>query len=101
MKKLQIPRLWKNLNGGAFQIALLYLLIGGLWILLSDRAAAQVALNQEMLTIISLYKGWGYVLVTALLLYWLIQRDTTALRAGAVATDYRCIASSHRACGCG
>lgn len=81
MNKRQFLRLPRSLNKGAIQIALLYLLIGGLWILLSDKAAARIAPNQETLTIISLYKGWGYVFVTALLLYWLIQRDTAAVRA--------------------
>ncbi len=72
----------KNPEWGALEIAVLYLLIGGLWILLSDKVAEAIASNnQEMLAIISLYKGWGYVLVTALLLYWLIQRYTAALRA--------------------
>ncbi|RPJ27612.1 MAG: PAS domain S-box protein, partial [Chloroflexi bacterium] len=80
MNKRQLPRLSRSINLGAIRIAVLYLLIGGLWILLSDKAAAAIALNQEMLTTISLYKGWGYVFVTALLLYWLIQRNTAALR---------------------
>src|SRR6266496_2237479 len=71
-----------SLNGGAVQIAGLYLLIGGLWILFSDKVAARVALSQEMLVTISLYKGWGYVLITAVLLYWLIRRHTSILRAG-------------------
>lgn len=81
MNKRPFLRLPMSLNKGAIQIALLYLLIGGLWILLSDKAAARIAPDQETLTIISLYKGWGYVFVTALLLYWLIQRDTAAVRA--------------------
>jgi PAS domain S-box-containing protein len=69
-------------NRGAIQIAGIYLMVGTLWILFSDRLAARVALNEEMLTTISLYKGWGYVLVTSLLLYWLIQRHTTAMTSG-------------------
>ncbi|RPI92957.1 MAG: PAS domain S-box protein, partial [Chloroflexi bacterium] len=81
MNKRQSLHPSKSLNWGAVEIAVLYLLIGGLWILLSDQAAAAIAANQEMLTAISLYKGWGYVLVTALLLFWLVQRNTTALRA--------------------
>ncbi len=81
MDKRQSPPLLKNMNRGALQIALLYLFLGGLWILLSDKVAARIAPNQEILILISLYKGWGYILVTALLLYWLIQRDTAALRA--------------------
>src|SRR6266540_2103766 len=64
------------LNRGAFKIAGIYLLIGSLWILLSDRLAERIALNKEMLTTLSLYKGLGYVLVTALPLYWLIRRHT-------------------------
>jgi len=35
-----------------------------------------------MLATISLYKGWGYVFVTALMLYLLIRRNMAALRAG-------------------
>ncbi len=81
MNNRQLFPLSRHPNWGAAQITALYLLIGGLWILLSDSAAAAVALNQEMFTTISLYKGWAYVLVTALLLYWLIRHHTAALRA--------------------
>jgi len=63
---------------GPLKIAGLYLLIGSLWILFSDRLAARMATDQAMLTAISIYKGWGYVLITAILLYWLILRDTAA-----------------------
>lgn len=72
---------WKHLNWGAIKIAALYLFIGGLWILVSDKAAAAIARDPEMLVTIGLYKGWGYVFVTGLLLYWLIQRHTAALQA--------------------
>jgi PAS domain S-box len=69
------------LRWGAVKIAGLYLLIGSLWILFSDRLAERIALNKEMLASLSLYKGWAYVIVTAFLLYWLIQRDTGRLHA--------------------
>jgi PAS domain S-box-containing protein len=69
------------LHSGAWGIAGGYLVLGSLWILFSDRLAARVAINEEMLASISLYKGWGYVFVTALLLYWLIRRYTAVLRA--------------------
>ena len=69
------------LRSGALGIAGGYLILGSLWILFSDQLATRVALNEEMLVSISLYKGWGYVIFTALLLYWLIQRYTAALRA--------------------
>ncbi|HEX9839972.1 MAG TPA: PAS domain S-box protein [Anaerolineales bacterium] len=71
-----------KINSGPLKIAGLYLLLGGLWILFSDRLAAQITSDPALLTRISLYKGWGYVFVTALLLYWLIRRQITALRGG-------------------
>jgi PAS domain S-box-containing protein len=73
---LMILSIWGAGNAG------IYLILGSAWILFSDQAAARVALNEEMLAAISLYKGWGYVLVTALLLYWMIRRHTVAVRTG-------------------
>jgi PAS domain S-box-containing protein len=69
-------------NQGPLKIAGLYLLIGGLWILFSDRLAAQITSDPALLTTISIYKGWGYVLATALGLYWLIRRQIMALHGG-------------------
>jgi PAS domain S-box-containing protein len=66
-------------NLGAVRISGIYLLLGILWILFSDTLAEQIAPNAQVLARISLYKGWGFILVTALLLYWLIQRHTVAL----------------------
>src|SRR5512138_3764398 len=81
MDKRQFSDISKTSHLGAIESAVLYLLLAELWILLSDKAAAAIALNQEMLVVLSLYKGWAYVLVTALLLYWLVQRNMAALRA--------------------
>ncbi|MCB9134866.1 MAG: PAS domain S-box protein [Anaerolineales bacterium] len=67
---------------GAVRIAGIYLVIGGLWILFSDQLAATITQDPTFLTKISLYKGWGYILVTALLLYSLIRQHTATLRAG-------------------
>jgi len=79
MNNRPLSSLSSPLNWGAFKIAGIYLLIGSLWILFSDRVAERIVLNKEMLATISLYKGWGYVIVSALLLYWLIQRHTGRL----------------------
>ncbi len=67
---------------GAVRIAGIYLLLGALWILFSDKLATRIANNQSTLTTISIYKGWGFIVVTALMLYWLIQRHTAALSTG-------------------
>ncbi len=64
---------------GSLKISGIYLLIGVLWILFSDKLAERLAPNREVLTQISIYKGWAFIVVTALLLYWLIQRHTATL----------------------
>ena len=69
-----------RLDRNAFQISVIYVLIGGLWILLSDRFAEAISKNIQTLTTISTYKGWGYVLVTGLILYWLIHSNNSHLQ---------------------
>lgn len=64
---------------GAFRIAGIYLFVGVLWILFSDEIAARLAPTQDALTIISIYKGWGFVFVTALILYLLIKQYHAAV----------------------
>jgi diguanylate cyclase (GGDEF)-like protein/PAS domain S-box-containing protein len=54
------------------KICIIYLIIGFTWILSSDRAANIIAKNNDMLLMISMYKGWLYVIVTAIMLYILI-----------------------------
>src|SRR5919106_5904085 len=71
-----------NGNSGALKIAGLYLLLGALWILFSDPLAARITSDAVLLAQISLYKGWAFILVTALLLYLLILRQNDALRGG-------------------
>ncbi len=63
------------------RIALLYAFIGGLWILFSDELVGFFFKNNPDIIIrISLYKGWGYVAVTAWLLYLAIRQLSTNLR---------------------
>ena len=69
-----------RLDRNAFQISVIYLLIGGLWILFSDRFAEAISKNVQTLTTVSTYKGWGYVLITGLILYWLIHSNNSRLQ---------------------
>ena len=80
MNKHSFPSSATALYWGALEIAGIYLLLGGAWILFSDHVARRIAVNEEMLATISLYKGWGFIIVTALLLYWMIRRLTSALQ---------------------
>lgn len=56
----------------ALRIAIVYIVLGGLWILLSDKGMAFLTDDPDTLTILGIVKGWAYVLFTGLLLYRLI-----------------------------
>lgn len=62
-----------NLKYDNVKICLIYLIVGFLWILFSDRVANMIAKDNKMLLQISTYKGWMYVIVTAVILYFLIK----------------------------
>jgi PAS domain S-box-containing protein/putative nucleotidyltransferase with HDIG domain len=57
------------------QITLLYVLFGGLWILLSDRVLAFLVTDAEMITSWQTYKGWAFVVCSALLTFLLLRRE--------------------------
>ena len=76
MNKSRFPASLNSSNLGALKIAGFYLLIGALWILFSDMIAGRLITDPSALTTISIYKGWGFIIVTSLLLYWLIKRHT-------------------------
>lgn len=52
-----------------WRIACLYAVIGGLWILFSDRLLLWIVGSTEMYETLQTYKGWAFVLTTAALLY--------------------------------
>lgn len=57
----------------AGKILILYLIIGSLWILLSDKILASLVSNPDTIKVIQLYKGWFYVLVTGIIFYLIIR----------------------------
>jgi len=57
------------------RVALLYALFGGLWILLSDRLLAALITDVSLLTTLQTYKGWAFVLISALLIYALLRYE--------------------------
>ncbi|GAB4444663.1 MAG: hypothetical protein OHK0041_01210 [Anaerolineales bacterium] len=66
MKKRRLPL--------DFRVAFLYLLFGGLWILLSDRLLAALVTDNSLLTQLQTYKGWAFVAVSALVIFLLLRR---------------------------
>ena len=58
----------------AFKGTAIYAVIGGLWILFSDKAVETLFNDSKMINLMQTYKGWFYVLVTAVLLFILLRR---------------------------
>lgn len=61
---------WKE----AFKIIIIYLTIGGLWILLSDKALHILVHDVEIIKTLQLYKGWFYVAMTGVIFYFIIHK---------------------------
>ncbi|MFA5234926.1 MAG: diguanylate cyclase [Sulfurimonas sp.] len=64
----------------AFFISLIYFISGGLWIVLSDYAVASIASGTNEITMLQLYKGWFFVFVTTVILFFLTYRYFRSMR---------------------
>ena len=69
----------RSQSRSAFRIVLYYLVFGISWIAISDRVLEQLVQDPHRLSTLQTYKGWAFVLASALLVYLTIQRE---LRAG-------------------
>lgn len=56
----------------ALRIAGIYVLLGALWILLSDKVLGKIVQDKHTLTLISMMKGWIFVFVTGGIIFILI-----------------------------
>lgn len=63
-----------------FRITLAYLLAGGVWILFSDRLLVNVFSDPKTLTSLQTWKGWFFVAVTALFLFFFLRKRLHYLR---------------------
>ncbi len=59
----------------ALKITLIYFLIGFLWILFSDQFILSLTGSGNSVTVLQTYKGWFFVSITAILLFFLIQKE--------------------------
>ena len=66
--------------GFQYKIAFLYFTIGFLWIFLSDTISNSLIADKELLTIIMMTKGFSYVIITSLLLFFLINNHLKILQ---------------------
>ncbi len=63
-----------------YRITAGYLIIGGLWIIFSDKILNYFISDALVLTRIQTFKGWFYVLITAILFYSLLKRHLAKIR---------------------
>lgn len=63
----------------ANKIALIYLVVGGGWILFSDRILSWFVTGAATLTTLQTVKGWLFIVVTDLLLYVLLLRNLSKI----------------------
>lgn len=66
---LTVTPLWASLK-----ITMTYTIFGTIWILSSDKILLFMSTSQDQFYRISVYKGWLYIIVTALLLFSLIYK---------------------------
>ncbi|KDR95704.1 PAS domain S-box-containing protein/diguanylate cyclase (GGDEF) domain-containing protein [Peptoclostridium litorale DSM 5388] len=62
-----------NPGAEASRIAIMYGVAGTLWIMTSDWVVGKVITNQYLYRQVQMYKGWLYVVITMMLLYFLIK----------------------------
>jgi signal transduction histidine kinase len=58
-----------------YRITLTYIFFGALWILFSDKLVLNLTQEPQQFLMLSTYKGWLYVLITGILLYFLIKKE--------------------------
>ncbi|MDF1571989.1 MAG: ATP-binding protein [Bacteroidales bacterium] len=63
-----------------YRITFAYLIIGALWIIFSDRAIDAFIGDKDLLTNAQTYKGWFYVLITAVLFFLFLKKHLAQLR---------------------
>jgi PAS domain S-box-containing protein len=73
------------------KIAAIYVLVGGLWILFSDKLLSLLVNNPDTLTQIQTFKGWFYVIATGWMLYALINRGVSAIEPSQAAGRLRTV----------
>lgn len=63
-----------------WRITLIYALVGGLWILLSDKFIHTITKDPDTLTNLATIKGWAFIVGTACMLFVLIKKDMAMVR---------------------
>jgi diguanylate cyclase (GGDEF)-like protein/PAS domain S-box-containing protein len=71
---------WKEIYKIALRIASIHLIIGAAWIILSDKLLDLLTNDKDLITFLSIVKGWIYVVVMSVILYTAIYFLIKAVR---------------------
>ena len=63
----------------SIRILVVYVVLGALWILLSDKALEMLVSDKEAFAVISMVKGWVYVFVTGIIIFFLVHLPLSRL----------------------
>ena len=63
-----------------YRIIIGYIIVGGVWILFSDKILIYFVRDPDLLTRLQTFKGWFYVLVTSVLFYLLLKSHLVKIR---------------------
>ena len=77
MQKVNIP-VYRKVRF-EYKITLLYFILGILWIFLSDTFFDSIIKDKQLLTNLQTVKGFLYIAVTSLLLFFLIKKHVKTL----------------------
>lgn len=83
----------------ALRIAEIYVLLGVLWVLFSDKLASMIVYDQKTLLMISVVKGWLYVFLTGIIIFSLIFSAMRKIKADEqkMMKNYNKLTTTHRA----
>ncbi len=72
--KFRINKNIDSLKQEYFKICMIYMMIGFFWIYFSDSAVMHLFQNKNIIHLVNTYKGFLYVIVTAIILFQLIEK---------------------------
>lgn len=69
-----------HLQKNVYLIVMIYFVLGSLWIYITDSIVENISSDINSLSKLQTYKGWIYVIVTSILLFYLVNRFYKKLR---------------------
>lgn len=78
--RLIMAQIMTRLKSIPVRITLIYAVVGALWILYSDRLLGSITQDPAVLTRFQTYKGFLFIFVTAVILFFLLSRNVAAIQ---------------------